>query len=326
MNRRQFVSAVTSGLLAASFGIAVAQGARIARAGWLSLGSLLYPDTLVPPGLVAGLRELGWILGRNIVFESRFANNEPERLAILAAELLSLKVNLLVTEGTLTALAAKKATSVIPIVSAGCSNPVERGLVQSMARPGGNFTGMTNNTGAGFNPKIAQLLKEAVPSVARVAVLWSPGERHVLEELQQASAALGMEFLDAGAASSEEIPVALAAAVNARADALFLNASSLNRSNGEVIASFALANRLPLICGHRTTVEAGGLMSYWTDFREVHRQSAAYMDKILKGAKPAELAMQQPTKFDLTINLKTAHALGLKIPEPLLLRADLVIR
>ena len=316
-----FIGALAGSFLVAPLEPTVEPASRGYRVGWLQL---LAPSALI--GFRRGLRELSWIEGRNIFIEERFASNQPDRLAALAAELVELKVDLIVTESTLAALAAQKATSVIPIVTAGCSNPVERGLVQSLAHPGGNITGMTNNTGAGFNPTMAQLLKEAAPGVSRVAVLWSPGERHVLEELQAATPALGVTFLDAGAGGPPEVPVALAAAVKAGADGLFINASSLNSSQRTVIAEFALTNRLPLVCGHTKLVEAGGLMSYWTDFEEVYRQSDAYVDKILKGAKPGDLPVQQPTKFDLWINLKTARTLGLAIPQSLLLRADRVLR
>jgi putative ABC transport system substrate-binding protein len=321
MDRRMLIGVLAGGFLAAPVAAAIEKAAKVYRVGWLALGG---PFDI--SGLRRGLRELGWIEGRNIIIEERFASNQPDRLAVLAGELVELKVDLIVTESTLAALAAQKATSVIPIVTAGCSNPVERGLVQSLAHPGGNITGMTNNTGAGFNATMAELLKEAAPKVSRVAVLWSPNERQVLEELQAASPALGMTFLDAGAGAPAEVPVVLAAAVKAGADGLFVNASSLNSNQRTVIAEFALAHRLPLICGHTKLVEAGGLMSYWTNFAEVYRQSAAYVDKILKGAKPGDLPVQQPTKFDLWINLKTARALGLTIPQSLLLRADQVIR
>lgn len=321
MDRRKFIGALAGSLLAAPIDAAVEQAAKVYRVGLLSLGA---PSPL--HWIRRGLGEHGWSELRNIVIEARFASNQPDRLAALAAELVALRVDVIVTQTTLAALAAQKATAVIPIVMSGSSNPVERGLVQSLARPGGNITGLTNNPGTGFETKMAQLLKEAAPRVSRLAVLWSPGEIHVLHLLQAAAPVLGVTVVDAGARDAATVPVALAAAVKAGADGLHSMPSALNFSQRTVIAEFALANRLPTVSGDTEFVKAGGLLSYWTSFDEINRRSGTYVDKILKGAKPGDLPIQQPTKFDLWINLKTAKVFGLAIPQSLLLQADEVIR
>ncbi len=320
-NRRKFIAALAGVVASAPFVDAAAQTARVYRIGWLDL---LGPRKLT--GFPQGMRELGWVEGQSFVFEYRFADNQPDRLPALAEELVQRKVDVIVTSSTLSAIAAKKVTSVIPIVASGMTFPVERGLAQSLAHPGWNVTGMTTNVGAGFHPKMVQMLKEAAPRISRLAVLWSPGERFVMEEIDASASALGVTVIDAGAADPAGVPLALAAAVKAGADGLFSNPSGLNFSQRTVIADFALANRLPAVSGHTVFVEAGGLMSYWADFQEIARQSAGYVDKILKGAKPGDLAIGQPTKLELWINLKTAKVLGLAIPQSLLLSADKLIQ
>jgi ABC-type uncharacterized transport system substrate-binding protein len=321
MDRRHFIVALTGGLVTASLDAAAEQAAKVYRIGWLSLAPAWDLGTFR-----RALNDLGWIEGRNIAIEARFADNKPDRLAALAAELVEFRVDVIVTHTSPAALAAKKATSTIPIVMAGSSYPVERGLVSNLARPGGNITGLANNPGPGFHQKLVQLLKEAAPRVSRMAVLWSAGEEAVLTEVQAAAPALGLTILNASAREPEQVPVALAAAAQARADGLLVTPSSLNTSQRKVIVDFAMANRLPSIYGDKVFVMAGGLMSFWADWQEIQRQSATYVDKILKGAKPGDLPVQQPTKFELMINLKTAKALGLTIPQSLLLRADDVIQ
>jgi putative ABC transport system substrate-binding protein len=321
MERRKFIGAMAGSVFAASLD-AVGQEAKTYRIGWLSL-------TPPPGGVVTfrrALNELGWIEGRNIAIETRFADNNPDRLAALATELVNLRVDVIVTQTSPAALAAKNATSTIPIVMAGSSHPVERGLVSNLARPGENITGLTNNPGPGFFGKLPQLLKEAAPRVSRMAVLWSTGEEEVLAEVQAAAPALGITVIDAGARAREQVPVALGAAAQARADALLVTPSPLNTDERKVIVDFAMAHRLPSIYGDKLFVLAGGLMSYWSDWAVAWRKSATYVNKILKGAKPGDLPVEQPSKFDLVINMKTARALGLTIPQSLLLRADEVIQ
>ena len=329
MDRRTFVVAATA--------IAVVPGATVAqqtgksyRIGWLDLGTR--PSTTSPPleAFRRGLSELGWIEGRNLAIETRYADDDNARLAAVTAELVGLRVDVIVTITTPAALAAKKATGLIPIVMAGSSDPVELGLVKSLARPGENVTGLTNNPGAGFTQKLTQLLKEAAPKVSRVALLWGAstavGEARALTELQATAPILGITVLSAEAREPSEVPVALAAILQQRADGLYVTPSSTNTGQQKLILDFALANRLPSIFADSRWVSPGGLMSYGIDWLELRRHSAIYVDKILRGAKPADLPVEQPTKFELVINLKTAKALGLTIPQPLLLRANEVIQ
>jgi putative ABC transport system substrate-binding protein len=199
-------------------------------------------------------------------------------------------------------------------------------LVSNLAHPGKNITGLTHNPGPGFHQKLIQLLKEAAPKASRVAALWSSGEDGVLTEAQAAASALGLKVLDAGARERTQVMVVLDAALRAGADALLVTPSPLNMRHRKTIADFALTHRLPSIYGDTSFVWAGGLMSYWAGWGEVRRRSATYVDKILKGAQAGDLPIEQPTKFELVINAKTAKAIGLTIPQSLLLRADEVIR
>jgi putative ABC transport system substrate-binding protein len=321
MDRRKFIGAIAGCLVGAPLDAADQQATEIHRIGWLDSDAASRRDEFR-----RALANLGWIEGRNIVIEWRFADNHPECLAALAAELVSLKVAIIVTHTTPAALAAKKATSLIPIVMAGSDSPVERGLVSNLRRPGENITGLTHNPGVGFQQKLVQLLKEAAPRISRVAVLWSHGEEGDLRQVQAVAPALGLTVVDAGAREPEQVPLALAAAVQARADCLLVTPSPWNWTQRQAIADFAMANRLPSIYGAKGHVRVGGLMSYWTDWEDIRRRSATYVDKILKGAKAGDLPIEQPTKFELVINLKTAKALGLTIPQSLLLRADEVIQ
>ena len=319
MDRRRFIGAIAGCLVGAPLGAAEEPAGGVRRIGWLDSGA---------PGRFDDFRralgQLGWIEGRNIVIEWRFADNHLDRLADLSAELVKLKVEIIVTNTTPAAFAAKKATSIIPIVMSGSDNPVERGLVSNLARPGENITGLTHNPGVGFQQKLVQLLKEAAPRISRVAVLWSTGEQGDLRQVQGAAPALGLSVVDASARGPEEVPVALAAAVQARADGLLVTPSPLNWSQRQIIVDFAMANRLPAIYGDKGFVQVGGLMSYWTSWSDNRRRSATYVDKILKGAKPGDLPIEQPTKFELVINTRTAKALGLKIPQSLRVSAELI--
>ena len=271
------------------------------------------------------LNSLGYAEGRNLIIESRFAGGQAERLPALAAELVRLNVDVIVTITTPAALAAKAATSTIPIVMSGSANPVELGLVASLARPGGNVTGLTNSMGGVFTVKQLQLLKEAAPRIARVALLTNGTsvEAFGLEAMQAASAALGVTVIPFKVDSATAID--LDALGKLRADALYVFPNGINIGHAKAILGFAAENRLPAIYGDRRFVEDGGLMSYWTDWIELRRHTADLVDRILKGAKPADLPVEQPTRFELVINLKTAKALGITIPQLLLLRADEVI-
>jgi len=312
-NRRAFVRAMAAGLLAAPFSAAGVPKDNVRRVGWLHLGQ---PWNLI--SFRDKLRDLGWIEGRDLVIDARFADNEVRRLPALAAELVELRVDVIVTQTTPAALAAKGATNVIPIVMAGSSNPERIGLVESLARPGGNVTGMTNNPGSGFGTKIVQLLKEAAPRVSRLAVLDRSGAGSGLSEAPP----LGVTVITAIANTQAELPAALAVALRERADGLFIPSNGVNEAAKQRLADFALTHRLPAIGGSKDLVSAGILMSYWADWGDIRRQTAIYVDKILKGANPGELPVERPSTFELAINLSTARSLHLTIPHALMLRAD----
>ena len=269
------------------------------------------------------LGQLGYVEGRNLVLQMRFGN--VEALAALASDLVRLGVDVIVTITTPAAQAAKAATTTIPIVMAGSARPVELGLVASLAHPGGNVTGVTNNPGPGFVAKQLQLLKEAAPKISRVAVLMTshPAETLAIPDMQAASAVLGVTVVALKVESPTEID--LDALGKLRADALYVFPNVINIAHAKEIAAFAAANGLPTMYGRRADAEAGGLMSYWVDWQDLRRRAAVYVDKILKGAKPADLPVEEPEKFEMILNLRTAKALGLTIPKSALLRADVVI-
>ncbi len=296
---------------------------KVYRVGYLSAGSG------VDEVFRQALRSLGYVEGQNLAIEGRFAERKLERLPALAAELAQLKVDVIVTLTTPAALAAKNATTTIPVVMAGSADPVELGLIASLARPGGNVTGVTSDPGPGFLGKQLQLLKEAAPRVSRVAALQdlsiSPDARS-LSELQAAVHALGVTILAADVRSPQDFDRAFTTLPRERADALIVAPNTLNGTYTQRILDFARQQRLPTMFGAGDPVRAGGLMSYWANWDELRRRAARYVDKILKGAKPGDLPVEEPTKFKLVVNLKTAKALGLKLPQSLLVRANEVIQ
>jgi len=275
---------------------------------------------------VQRLRELGWVEGHNLAIDYRWAEGRSERYAEIAAEFVRLKVDVIVTVTTPVALAAKQATSVIPIVFAAVSNPVGTGLVPSLARPGGNVTGLSNlisDTGS----KKLQLLREVVPGLGRLAIIANVSNPAVvleLDEVQGAARTLGLEVAISEVRRVDDIAYAFDA-LKGRADALYVCADPLMYTNRIRINTLALGVRLPTMHGFRDYVEAGGLMSYGTNIANLFRRAGDLVDKILRGAKPGDIPVEQPTKFDLVINLTTAKALGLTIPESFLLSADEVI-
>jgi putative tryptophan/tyrosine transport system substrate-binding protein len=275
---------------------------------------------------VQRLRELAWIEGRNVAVEYRWAEGRNERFAEIAAELVQLKVEVIVTAGTAAVVAAKQATSVIPIIFALGGDPVGTGLVASLARPGGNVTGLTQQS-TDLAGKRVELLREVVPGLGRLATLANIGNPLAVLEMREVHAAartLGLEVAISEIRRAEDIAPAFDA-LKGRADALYVVADPLVTSNRIRINTLALGARLPTMHGQNDNVEAGGLMSYGANFPDLYRRAADYVDKILRGTKPADIPVEQPTKFDLAINLTTAKALGLKIPESFLLRADEVI-
>ncbi len=270
-----------------------------------------------------GLRELGYLEGKNVAIEYRFAEGKLDRLPALAAELVRLKVDIVVAVGAPAVRAARKATETIPIVMA-AADPVGQGFVASLARPGGNVTGLSSLT-AGLVGKRFELLKEIIPKLSRVAVLWHPDPTRNWKEIQLAAREQGLQLQSLEVRGREDLDGAFRAASRERAQALLALRSPTVVAERKRIAELAIQNRLPAIYDDRAHVEAHGLMSYGTNQADLHRRAATYVDKILKGAKPADLPVEQPTKFELVINMKTAKALGLTIPQTLLIRADQVI-
>jgi putative ABC transport system substrate-binding protein len=281
-------------------------------------------------GFRQGLRELGYAEGKNIAIDYRFAEGKLDPLPDLAAELVRLKVDvILAAGGTPAILAAKKATSTIPIVFPVVNDPVALGIVDSLARPGGNITGFTNRTPE-LGGKMLELLKEAVPRTRRVAVLGQPGNAsnaYELKQLQAVAPAMGLQLHQIDVRSADDFESAFSKMTGTvRATGLFLQATALFLDNGKRIAELAIKHRLPAMSFARELVEAGILMSYGSDRFDLGRRAATYVDKILKGRTPADLPVQQPMKFELVFNLKTAKQIGVTIPPNLLVRADKVIR
>ncbi|HEV2056384.1 MAG TPA: ABC transporter substrate-binding protein [Methylomirabilota bacterium] len=295
------------------------------------IGFLTTPSRTNDPRLGAflqGLRELGYVEGQNIAIEYRFAEGRPERLPALAAELVRLKVDVIVTGGPPAPEAAKQATSTIPIVFTVAGDPVAEGLVASIARPGGNITGLTSIAPEVVGKQL-ELLKEVVPKISRVAVLQNPnhpGHPSMLRQAEGPARALGMQLHILQAGSPLEFDAAFAAMRSQRAGGVLVLRDSFFIAHRTQIVALAAKNRLPAVYGLREHVEAGGLMAYGANVPLMYRRAATYVDKILRGAKPADLPVEQPTRFELVINLKTAKALGLTIPQSLLARADEVIQ
>jgi len=274
------------------------------------------------------LRELGYVEGKNIVIEYRYAEGKVERIPDLAAELVRLKVDVIVTSGgERTILAAKKASATIPIVFAGAGDPVGTGLVSSLARPGGNITGLSQMT-PDLDGKRLELLKEAFPKVARVAFLWQPGWRGnlALTDMEAAAKALGVKLLSLEVRSLDDFDSAFARAKRDGAQALITTPGGIIGTQRRQVLEFAAKNRLPAMYTNSEFVEAGGLMSYAPNLADQWRRAADFVDRILKGTKPADIPVEQPTKFEFVINLTTAKQIGVTIPSNALARADRIIR
>jgi len=325
MDRRTFLWATAGGLLAASLAAEALQAGTVARIGVLELGSELTSGP--QEAFRQGLRELGYVQGQNIVLEYRFAEGRADRLPDFAAELVRHKVDVIVAGGTPAPLAAKHATSTIPIVMAAAGDPVRTGLVANLAKPGGNVTGLSTST-PDLAAKRLELLKEVVPGVSRVAVLWNAANPFTVLNMRETEAAartLGLHVQSLEVRGLDDFDNALPAAIRGRAGALIVVDDPLTCLHRERLGDFAAKNRLPTMYGFRQCAGTGGLMSFGASLADLYRRAAIYVDKILKGAKPRDLPVEQPTKFELVINLKTAKALGLTIPPSLLLRADQVI-
>ena len=304
------------------------QPTKVPRIGWLT-GATPSAQLARIEAFRQGLRELGYVEGKNIVIEWRSAEEKLDRLPALAAELVRLKVDIILTAGSSPTGAAKEATTTIPIVMAQDPDPVGSGFVASLARPGGNITGLST-LAPELSGKRLELLKEIVPRLSRVAVFGTstqPGNAQSLKELELAAKAFGVKLQYLDVLSSKDIESAFRAASKGRADAvLMLLPGRVATSQRTEIAELAVKNRLPAIYGGRAFAEAGGLISYGVNLNDLDRRAATYMDKILKGAKPADIPVEQPTKFELIINLKAAKQIGLTIPPNVLSRADKVIK
>ena len=327
LKRREFITLLGGAAAAWPLAARAQQAGKVPRIGYLSPSSVGFAAR--DEAFRQGLRELGYVEGKNIVIEYRFAEGKFDRLPDLAAELVRLEVDVIVAVVTQASLAAKHATRTIPIVMVGVSDPLGSGLVASLARPGANVTGTSSMTSEVVG-KSLELLKEAVPAVSRVAVLWNPDnailQAQMLRETQLAAGRLGVELQTFGARSADELEPAFAAITRERVGALLVLADPILVIQQKRIVDFAERNRLPAMYGIKDYAAAGGLMTYAPNMEGQYRRAAAHVDKILKGAKPSDLPVEQPIKFDMVINLKSAKALGLTIPQSLLIRADEVIQ
>jgi putative ABC transport system substrate-binding protein len=328
MRRREFIGFLGGSLVCPS--VALAQrSAKQTKIGWLSPNSRHSPaGARTLQAFRQSLEHLGHVERRDIAIEFRYADRNFHRLPSLAAELVEQKVDIIVTVATQAAVAARQATSAIPIVAISVADPVGLGLVESLARPGGNVTGLAFGVGLDIFSKGLELLKEAVPGLQKVALLLDPTNSFhaaAASQIEAAALALNVRASSFQARRPEDIATVFKAIAQAHYEAVFVIADALFVTEAAQIAKLALTYQLPSMHQLRDEAEAGGLMSYGTDFTDLFRRAAMYVDAILKGAKPADLPVQQPTKFELVINLKTARALGLAIPPILLARADEVI-
>ena len=325
MNRRVFLSVATGGLLAAPLAAGAQQAGKLPRIGILTLASSASAPTL--QAFRVGLRELGYMERQDIVLEFRLAHGKPDTLASLAAELVRQEVDVIVADGGQAVLAASRATQRIPIVMGAVGDPVKLGFVRSLARPGTNVTGLTLLSPE-LSSKRLYLLREALPHATRVAVLWNPtnpGGKDYLEETKRAARALGVELVLVEARGASDLEAAFKAVAAGRPSALISLADATLWNQRRRVVDFASRKRLPAMFPEREFADDGGLMAYGPNVPENFRRAAGYVDKILKGARPADLPVEEPTTFELVINLRTAKALGLTIPPSLLQRADQVI-
>ena len=323
MKRRKFIALLGAATAAWPLGARAQQGEKVYKIGFLSAGS----PVPLPKSVLDDLRDLGYVEGKNLTFVRRYAEDKLDRLPGLVAELVSLKVDVIMAAGTLAPLAAKRATSTITIVMMAAGDPVGAGLVASLAHPGGNVTG-TSLMAPDLGGKRLELLKELLPGIFRVAILWNaanPYSALVFKETVGAAETLAVELQSLEIRGPADIDAAFEAATGQHADALITVEDPLTIDLRKKIAEFAADQRLPTISGLRVFADLGFLMTYGADLADILRRSVVYVDKILKGAKPSDLPVEQPTKFELVINLKTAKSLGLTVPPLLLARADEVI-
>ena len=325
MKKKITVFTLCAVLLSLGFPLEAQQQAKIAKIGWLSPGSAAAANIEL---FLREFRKLGYVEDKNIAIEARYANDRLDRLPALADELVGLKADVIIVSGSARTVAAKKTTSTIPIVFLSVPDPVALGLIGSLARPGGNITGFTTIADV-LAGKRLELLKETVPKVSRVAVLWnpqSPSSAQQWKESQRSARELGLQLHSMEVSSADKYEGAFKEAIQARSAALAVTLHTLANSNQKLIADLATKDRLPAIYPGGDLVASGGLMSYGPDRAEAYRRGASMVDKILKGTKPADIPVEQPKKFEFIINLKAAKQIGLKIPPNVLARADRVIK
>jgi len=326
ISRRAFIGAVAGGLAAAS-SVSAQQAKKVPRIGYLTGGSVELEKSWIA-SLQQGLREVGYVEGQSIVVELKGAAGRADQLPGLAESLIRSKVDVLVTAGDAATLAAKQATSTVPIVMVTVADPVAIGLVASLGRPGGNVTGLSDQH-ADLVAKRLEVLKDLVPSASHIAVLLNPANpSHALQlkGLQVAAPAVSVTVLPREVSDAAGIDRAFAALKRERVGGLIVLGDRMFGANRERIVELAMVNRLPTVYTHRWWVESGGLVSYGANFNDLYRRVATYVDKMLKGARPADLPVEQPTRLELVVNLKTAKSSGLTVPADLLARADEVIQ
>ena len=327
-SRRKLLVVLGAGALAVPLSSFAQQQGKVWRVGFLSARRRpVSLDTDYFGAFPRGMRDLGYVEGKNLVIEWRFADGKFEHLPGLATEVVRLKVDVIVAAGPPAIIAAQKATTTIPIVIVTSIDPVDAGLVKSLARPGGNITGISNLSGE-VSPKHLELVRTMVPKLSRVAVLVNPansGHATMLKNVQAAAQKANVEVLPVEARTLQEIETAFLVMTKENAGAIIVGLDPFFNQQVRQIAELAAKHRLPSISAYAVYAESGGMMSYGSSLTDNFRRAATYVDKILKGAKPADLPIEQPTKFELVINLKTAKALGLTIPQSLLQRADQVI-
>lgn len=329
MRRREFLGVLgvaAASSLAGPLAALAQQSVRVPRVGFMGNSTEALEANLVGP-FRDGLRDLGYVEGRNIVVEYRWAEGKYERFPTLIAELLTAKVDAIVTAGTPAAMAVKKATTTVPLVMVAVGDPVGVGLVPGLARPGGNLTGLSS-IAPDLEGKRLELLREVVPKLAHVGVFFNPANLfHTvsMRNARTAAEALGIKLLPLSVRVSQDLDGAFTTILKEKPDALLVLADRVYLHERKRMMDFSFEHRLPNVNAHKEMIEAGGLMSYGPSYEDMHRRAADYVDKILKGAKPGDLPIQQPTKFDLKVNLKTAKALGLDVPPTLLARADELI-
>jgi putative ABC transport system substrate-binding protein len=328
-NRRKLIVALSASALAGPLSSFAQQQGKVWHIGYLSARSR--PDSLESDfrgaPFLHGLRELGYVEGKNVSIEWRFANGATERLQGYADELSQLNVDVIVTENTTATHAAQKATSTIPIVMGSSNDPVRSGFVKTLAHPGANITGFTSMS-SDVGTKQLEMLRDMVPKLSHVAVMFNPvnpGNRSIVKSVQEAANSIHAKILPLEARTAPEIEKAFSAMARGKVGAVIVARDSIFNQQARQIAELAMKYRLPSACGYRENAEAGSIISYGPSTADMFRSVASHVDRIVKGAKPADLPVQQPTKFELVINGKTAKALGLKIPQSLLITADKVI-